>query len=175
VGSTSDGWASFSLGTGARCSGNARGGEVRRRLPRTGGFSKSESAGGTLIAVLHLSSERAARDWATCEVEPHRDAAHVLPIGELDLATVPMVEARLSELYEAGFRHLVLDLRRVTFLDVAGLRLVLTWAAKAAAGGAAFDVIAGPPPVQRIFALTGTIDQVSFLETGHGYAAPRVA
>jgi anti-sigma B factor antagonist len=91
-----------------------------------------------------------------------------VPTGELDLAAVPMVAARLGELYDAGFRRLVLDLRGVTFLDVSGLRLVLRCARQSEAeGGAAFAVIAGPPPVQRVFAMTGTTAQVSFLGPDH--------
>jgi anti-anti-sigma factor len=136
-------------------------------------FSRAGSAGGTPIAVLHLSTERAtlaSLGAATCEVEPHRDAAHVVPSGELDIAAVPMVDARLRELHDAGFRRLVLDLRQVTFLDVCGLRLVLKWADGHADGGAAFHVIPGSPAVQRVFALTATTDQVSFLATGDAHA-----
>ena len=87
-----------------------------------------------------------------CEVEPHRDAAHVMPVGELDLGAVPMVEARLSELYEAGFRRLVLDLRRVTFLDVAGLRLVLKWARQIDAEDGAADSSRSSPAHHRFCA-----------------------
>jgi anti-anti-sigma factor len=102
----------------------------------------------------------------TCEIEPHRDAAHVVPTGELDIAAVPLVDAQLREVRDAGFLRLVLDLRQVTFMDVRGLRLVLQWAEVAEADGrAAFEVIPGPPQVQRLFALTATADHVSFVET----------
>ena len=33
-----------------------------------------------------------------CEVDPHRASVFVRPVGELDLATVPIVDAQLSEL-----------------------------------------------------------------------------
>jgi anti-anti-sigma factor len=86
--------------------------------------------------------------------------------GELDIAAVPLVDAQLREVRDAGFRRLVLDLRHVTFMDVRGLRLVLQWAEIARTDGVvAFDVIPGPPVVQRLFALTATADQVSFVKT----------
>jgi anti-anti-sigma factor len=62
-----------------------------------------------------------------CEVAPHRDEVLVRPVGELDLATVPMVDEQLSELSSAGFTRLVLDLRSVRFLDSTGLRMLLAW------------------------------------------------
>ena len=52
-----------------------------------------------------------------CEVEPDRATVRVRPIGELDLATVPLVGAELAELWSVGFTRLVVDLRAVTFLD----------------------------------------------------------
>src|SRR4051812_9040458 len=79
-----------------------------------------------------------------CEVEPARDAVRVRPIGELDLATVPLVEAELAELWSVGFTRIVLDLRDVCFLDSTGIRLLLNWHAHSAADGMVFGVISGP-------------------------------
>jgi len=42
--------------------------------------------------------ERPELEPFRCEVEPDRAAVRVRPIGELDLATVPLVEAQLAEL-----------------------------------------------------------------------------
>ena len=41
--------------------------------------------------------------------------------GELDIATVPVVRERLARLTVAGARRLVVDLRRVAFMDSTGL------------------------------------------------------
>jgi anti-sigma B factor antagonist len=89
-----------------------------------------------------------------CEVEPARDAAHVRPVGELDLATVPMVEGQLADLWAVGFSRLVLDLRGVRFLDATGVRLLVSWAAACEADGIAFLVIQGPAVVQRVLRVT---------------------
>jgi anti-anti-sigma factor len=92
-----------------------------------------------------------------------------VPAGELDIATVPAVDAQLGELRDAGFLRLVLDLRQVTFMDVRGLRLILDWSQ---AGGVAFAVIPGPPQVQRIFTLTATAGLVTFGGPGRFQRSP---
>jgi len=106
-----------------------------------------------------------------CEVDPHRGAVHVRPVGELDLATVPEVDAQLNELQTAGFKQLTLDLGRVCFLDLTGLRMILEWDARSRADGFAFKLIPGSPTVQRLFDLTGTRERLDFLEASGARAA----
>lgn len=93
-----------------------------------------------------------------CDVDPDRDSVFVRPVGELDLATAPSVEAQLDELVAAGFTSFVLDLRGVRFLDSSGLRLVLSWGANGGADGLDLRVIPGPPQVQRVFEVAGVTD-----------------
>lgn len=97
-----------------------------------------------------------------CELEPHRDVVHIRPIGELDMAAAPVVDAQLDELAAAGFAHLVLDLRGVSFLDSSGLRLILVWDAKARTEGLVFELVPGPAPVQRMFDVTGVAGRLRF-------------
>lgn len=107
-------------------------------------------------------STRSELEPFRCELEPHRDVVHVHPIGELDMLAAPVVGARLDELAAAGFAHLVLDLREVSFLDSSGLRLILAWDAKARNDGLSFELVAGPAPVQRMFEVTGVADRLRF-------------
>jgi anti-sigma B factor antagonist len=88
---------------------------------------------------------------------------HVIPRGEVDLATAPHLEARLRELREAGFDRLVLDLRHVTFMDSTGLRLLLNWDDAARQDGLTFQLIPGPPHVKRLFEITGVQDRFDFV------------
>jgi anti-anti-sigma factor len=97
-----------------------------------------------------------------CEVEPDRAAVRVRPVGELDLATVPIVEAQLAELWSVGFTHLVLDMREVVFLDSTGVRLLVSWHAHGSADGVVFGVIPGPPPVQRVLEIAGVADHLTY-------------
>ena len=97
-----------------------------------------------------------------CEVEPDRATVRVRPVGELDLATVPLVDAELAELWSVGFSRLVVDLRAVTFLDSTALRMLLAWQAKSAADGLVFGVIPGPPVVERVLEVAGVADHLTY-------------
>jgi anti-anti-sigma factor len=57
----------------------------------------------------------------------HRRTALIELHGELDIATVPAVAQVVEEVapHAEGVRHLVLDLRGVTFMDVVALRELL--------------------------------------------------
>jgi anti-anti-sigma factor len=75
--------------------------------------------------------------------------------GELDVATVPSLESELASLMAGGTRSVVLDLRELDFIDVAGLRLALRLEGLAQLNGVRFALVRGPLPVQRVFELTG--------------------
>jgi hypothetical protein len=51
---------------------------------------------------------------------PERDSVRVVPVGELDLATVPILEARSPELREAGARPVLRGVRGLLFIDSVG-------------------------------------------------------
>ena len=93
-----------------------------------------------------MSLDRAEFEPFRCEVDPHRASVFVRPVGELDLATAPIVDTQLSELVAAGFTSLVLDLRQLRFLDSTGLRLLLSWDARARAEGVEASTSSQGPP-----------------------------
>jgi anti-anti-sigma factor len=97
-----------------------------------------------------------------CEVQPERGAARVSAVGSLDVATVEVLDAQLRELREAGFRRLIVDLGELRFMDSTGLRLLLKWDAEARGDGYAIEVAPGPPAVQRVFEITGSLDLLRF-------------
>ena len=90
--------------------------------------------------------------------------AMVAPIGEIDLATVSQVELQLLELADEGFRHLVLDLRAVSFLDSTMIRLLVDQDRRAAMAGGRFSVILGAPQVCRPLRIAGVIDRLDVVE-----------
>lgn len=102
------------------------------------------------------------------DVQPERDLVRVYPVGDLDLATVADVRAQLQELRAAGFSHLILDLRRTTFLDSSALHMVVEINATAANDGFDFTITPGPPTVQRAFELTGLDTRLPFDGVGFG-------
>ena len=86
------------------------------------------------------------------------------------MSTVDDVRSALEELRSAGFKRLILDLRRATFLDSSGLRLALDTSAEAAADGFEFAIVPGPPAVQRAFEVAGLSSRLPFVEAGRGFA-----
>ena len=81
--------------------------------------------------------------------------------GEIDIATVDTLRARLAEACEGD---VTVDLRRVNFLDCLGLALLLEQHDRSARRGLRVDFVQGPPAVRRLFELTGTLDRLSFVE-----------
>ena len=78
------------------------------------------------------------------------------------MATAPQVRAAVHELRASGFDHIVLDLRRLSFLDSNGLRLLVQLDAAARADAHRLELIPGPPEVQRIFELSSTTAMLPF-------------
>jgi anti-anti-sigma factor len=99
-----------------------------------------------------------------CDAEPDRDTVRVVPRGEIDVATVGVVEQRMRELRDSGFRSLVLDLREVTFMDSTGLRLILAWDDESRRDGVSFGLVRGPQAVQRLFEISGLGDRLAFVD-----------
>ncbi len=101
------------------------------------------------------------------EVRPQEDGVRVVPIGELDLATVDEVDARLFEAFARGVSNVVLDLRALRFMDSCGLHLVLSCDAQAKHGGTNFTLIDGSPAIQRLFDLADVRGGLSFRDDDH--------
>jgi anti-anti-sigma factor len=74
--------------------------------------------------------------------------------GELDLAGVPALESAVRDLELSAVHAAVLDLRRLDFIDAAGLHAVLNCYAECLDVATALTIIPGPRNVQRLFALT---------------------
>lgn len=75
--------------------------------------------------------------------------------GDLDLASsVELLQAVRAQLRTRP-QTLALDLSGVGFIDVAGLRAVISCRRMAAARGAALEVVAVSPPVRRLLELVG--------------------
>ena len=98
-----------------------------------------------------------------CQVSRERDTARIQAVGELDLATVPILDAELAALRDAGCRRLILDLSGLAFMDSTGLRCILRYDAEARQDGFSIALIPGPPAVQRVFQVTDTEARLPFI------------
>jgi anti-sigma B factor antagonist len=98
------------------------------------------------------------------DVRRERESARVLPIGELDLATVGRLDRALGELRGDGVRRVVVDLRGLTFMDSTGLSLLLRWGHDADRDGFDLALVHGGRPIRRLFELTGAEGRLTFVD-----------
>ncbi|HEY3829822.1 MAG TPA: STAS domain-containing protein [Solirubrobacteraceae bacterium] len=96
----------------------------------------------------------------TSEIED--GATSIALAGELDLAGAHQLEASLDEVERECPARLVIDLRRLAFIDSTGLRLLLQADARARERGCELVLRPGEASVQRVFEVTGALDVLRF-------------
>ena len=87
-------------------------------------------------------------------IDLHHGAAVVRLAGELDIATLPCLEAVVEGLVEAGATSLALECRAVTFIDWTALRRLASLTRGAAAAGVELSVHHLPAPTLELLELT---------------------
>lgn len=83
--------------------------------------------------------------------------------GELDFATRDELLEKLTAIEEHGTQGIILDLRELSFIDSAGLHVLIAAHKRALAGGWRFQIVCGPGPVWRAFALSGLTSELKFV------------
>jgi anti-anti-sigma factor len=94
------------------------------------------------------------------ELLVHRRTALVALRGELDLVTVSKVAEVIDALAPqvGGVRHVVLDLRGLTFMDIPALHELLRQNEYARSNRHNLAVVRGTPAIDRLLELTGVGD-----------------
>jgi anti-anti-sigma factor len=82
--------------------------------------------------------------------------------GELDLASAPRVEESLVAIEGQQPARMVVDLRRLAFIDSTGLRLLIQADARARERGGEFVLRPGDASIQKVFEMTGALDVLRF-------------
>jgi anti-sigma B factor antagonist len=100
--------------------------------------------------------------YLVVEITREHDVTRVAPVGDVDLESTADIEAHLQRLRAGGAKRILLDLRRVDFMDSTGLNLILRWDAESRADGFDLRLVHGPPAIKELFALTGLLDRLSF-------------
>ena len=97
------------------------------------------------------------------ETEERGGSAIVRLVGELDLAEVEPLQAELERLCSNGLSALTVDLSGLEFLDSTGLHVLLRLRSRCESQQLALRLVPGPASVQRLFRITGTDTQFSFI------------
>jgi anti-sigma B factor antagonist len=83
------------------------------------------------------------------------DSYAVAVTGELDLHSAPQVQARLDDLLDAGARSVVVDLMGVSFIDSAGLGVLLSASKSLKTSGGELVLAADDRRILRVLEITG--------------------
>jgi anti-sigma B factor antagonist len=75
--------------------------------------------------------------------------------GEIDVYTAPRVRERLVEILDGGQKHLVVDLRRVDFLDSTGLGVLVGIHRRLRSGAGSLTLVCPHEKLMKIFRITG--------------------
>jgi anti-sigma B factor antagonist len=87
-------------------------------------------------------------------VQHHGDRATIHIGGEIDLATCPHLQAVVVDLVDRGYHQLIVDLERVSFLDCAGIRVLIDARRRVQEHGGSVRLVRPRPLVRRVLALT---------------------
>jgi anti-anti-sigma factor len=100
----------------------------------------------------------------TIEVRHDQGYVIVAVAGEIDISTVTGLRECLFELAASG-RPLLVDLDQVTFIDSAGLSVLVGTAKRAAAHGGSLYAACARPKIRKLFRLTGLDRRIPLART----------
>src|SRR3954468_6653015 len=95
--------------------------------------------------------------WGTSE---RADVVHAELSGELDISTASNIEARLMDLERSAPSRLILDLRRVNFIDSTGLSMIINADGRARKEGRRLTIVSGDGVPRRILRTVGLEDRL---------------
>jgi anti-anti-sigma factor len=85
--------------------------------------------------------------------------------GELDLASVPLLQRELEAVDLKPASMVLLDLRELQFMDSTGLRAILAAHARAEERGYDFAVTRGSDQVQRLLGITRVSEHLRIIDS----------
>ena len=83
--------------------------------------------------------------------------------GELDLASVPLLESEVEGATLDQPATIVLDLRGLEFIDSTGLRAILLQDKRSSERGQTFALVRGSEQVQRLMRMTGVDEHLKII------------
>jgi anti-sigma B factor antagonist len=92
-------------------------------------------------------------------------ATVVAPAGELDLVSSPALRQVLDTAIESEAELLVVDLRRLEFMDSTGLHALVQAQQRVYDSGRRFALVRGAAHVQRLLDLTGVAEFLTIVDS----------
>ena len=122
-------------------------------------------------------SERLAEEQLAVEARTHRRTALVALRGELDMLTVSKVAEVIDGLEPQadGVRHLVLDLRGLTFMDSSGLHELIKQNEFARSNRHNLAVVRGTEAIDRLLEVTGVKDNLVLVDDPDDLVPPPIS
>jgi anti-sigma B factor antagonist len=93
------------------------------------------------------------------------DTTVLAAAGEIDIDTVDLLRTAVAESLQLGPVNLVVDLNQVTYIDSAGLGVLVGTYKRVTAADGAFTIRCCEPRVLRLFSITGLTDLLDIDET----------
>ena len=84
--------------------------------------------------------------------------------GELDLDSSPALDDELARLSTDGVGRVILDLRRLDFMDSTGLSTLVRAQERLEQAGRRLGIVRGTQQVQRLLELTGVAERLEFAD-----------
>lgn len=94
-----------------------------------------------------------------------RQTVVLIASGELDLASSPALDEELRRIGESDVELLIVDLRKLEFIDSSGLSLLVKASQRAEEAGKRFALVKGEKQVERLLDLTGVADHLTVVDT----------
>ena len=122
-------------------------------------------------------SEQLAEEQLAVEARTHRRTALVALRGELDILTVSKVAEVIDGLEPQadGVRHLVLDLRGLTFMDSTGLHELIRQNEFARSNRHNLAVVRGTEAIERLLDVTGVKDNLVLVDDPDDLVPPPIS
>jgi anti-sigma B factor antagonist len=98
------------------------------------------------------------------ETRQEGDAVRIAVAGELDLSSALTFDEEMRRAEDKLPRTIVLDLRRLRFLDSTGLRLIMSAQSRARTRGRRLAIVQGGEPVRRLFRLAGVNRRLDIID-----------
>ena len=111
-------------------------------------------------------------DLFDIETRVHEATAQLVLAGECDMAGAARLRQAVDALQDQGVRHLILDLRRLDFLDSSGIHALMDLDANARSNGHNVTVVRPPERITQTFRTLGLDDYFVLVDDPGALAPP---